>query len=171
VTGHRADSVTALLGADHHELDRLLSEAKRRLAAGEIARAAEVFSDFREGLERHIAAEEDLLFPALESRTGSPASGPLVVMRSEHADLRRLLAEVALALGSAAHECHVTPLAALTARIYAHNGKEERILYPMADRMLEGEPDRMELVRRIAVAVGAGDDGRNVSSDPSEEAD
>ena len=50
-------------------------------------------------------------------------------MRMEHAEIRRLMAEVAVSLERSGGEGHTTPLAALTARVYAHNGREERILY------------------------------------------
>jgi hypothetical protein len=55
-------------------------------------------------------------------------------MRLEHSEIRRLMAEIASELERGGDEEHTTPLAALTARIYAHNGKEERILYPAMDR-------------------------------------
>ena len=42
-----------------------------------------------------------------------------------------------------------TPLAALTARIYAHNGKEERILYPMSDRLAREAGTLDDLLRRL----------------------
>jgi hypothetical protein len=58
------------------------------------------------------------------------------------------MAEVTDSLARGGEEGHVTPLAALTARIYAHNGKEERILYPAADRAI-GDATLEELVRRL----------------------
>jgi iron-sulfur cluster repair protein YtfE (RIC family) len=128
------ESLTHLLRLDHHRLDAVLAAAKQALRAGDLARARARFSEFREGLERHIAAEEEVLFPAFEALTGAAGGGPTHVMRSEHGELRRLMAEVASGLEGGGGEGHTTPLAALTARIYAHNGKEERILYPALDR-------------------------------------
>ena len=129
-----AESLTHHLGRDHRRLDAILAAAKRSLHSGDIARGLARFSEFREGLERHIAVEESVLFPVFESLTGGAGAGPTVVMRLEHAEIRRLMAEIASGLARGGDAGHTTPLAALTARIYAHNGKEERILYPALDR-------------------------------------
>jgi iron-sulfur cluster repair protein YtfE (RIC family) len=141
-------SVTELLTRDHSRLDSILADVKRCLAAGDLRGASVGFSEFRGGLERHMDAEEEVLFPAFDAVTGAPGTGPTHVMRLEHAELRRLMAEVTDSLARGGEEGHVTPLAALTARIYAHNGKEERILYPAADRAI-GDATLEELVRRL----------------------
>ena len=128
------ESLTHLLSLDHRRLDAILAAAKQSLHAGDIARGFARFSEFRNGLERHIAAEEEVLFPVFEALIGGPGNGPTHVMRLEHSEIRRLMAEIASELERGGDEEHTTPLAALTARIYAHNGKEERILYPAMDR-------------------------------------
>ena len=143
-----AHSVTQLLGEDHRRLDSILADAKRCLCAGDLRRAAVRFAEFRSGLERHIVAEEEILFPAFESLTGS-TDGPTRVMRMEHVELRRLMAEVAASLEGGGDETNAPPLAALTARIYAHNGKEERILYPATDRAALDAAILEDLVRRL----------------------
>jgi iron-sulfur cluster repair protein YtfE (RIC family) len=144
--------VAQLLGRDHRRLDAILAEAKRFLAAGDLGRAAAKFAEFREGLERHIAVEEELLFPAFERLTDGGGGGPTHVMRVEHAELRRLMAEIAATLVRGGREGPTTPLAALTARIYAHNGKEERILYPAMDRLGEVAFPLAELASRLGVS-------------------
>ena len=55
-----------LLGRDHRRLDSILADAKRCLVAGDLPRASARFAEFRDGLDRHIAAEEEILFPAFE---------------------------------------------------------------------------------------------------------
>ncbi len=142
-------SVTQLLGVDHRRLDAILADAKRWLAAGNLPRACARFAEFRDGLEHHIAAEEEILFPVFESLTGNAAGGPTRVMRLEHAEIRRLMAEVVSNLERGGGEGHTTPLAALTARVYAHNGKEERILYPAADRVARDTLALKQLMRRL----------------------
>jgi iron-sulfur cluster repair protein YtfE (RIC family) len=143
-----ADTVTAILGQDHRRLDGLLADAKRALTAGERPRAAALFAAFRDGLERHIVAEEEVLFPAFEALTGI-TTGPTRVMRAEHADIRAYLAEVANRLAAGGGEGLATPLASLTALLYAHNGKEERILYPATDRAAGAAGTLAALVARI----------------------
>ncbi len=149
-----ASSVSELLGRDHRRLDSMLADAKRWLVAGDLPRASARFAEFRDGLEHHIAAEEEVLFPAFETLTGGAGGGPTHVMRLEHAEIRRLMAEVASNLERGDGERHATtPLAALTARIYAHNGKEERILYPAIEQAAR-EADALEaLLRRTLSAL------------------
>ncbi len=142
-------SMTQLLGLDHRRLDCMLADAKRWLAAGELARASARFGEFRTGLERHIAVEEEIVFPAFEALVGGAAGGILQVLRAEHAEIRRLLEEVAASLERGIEEGRATPLAALTARIYAHNGKEERVFYPTADRVAGEAGAREALVARV----------------------
>jgi iron-sulfur cluster repair protein YtfE (RIC family) len=149
-------SVTQLLGADHRRLDALLADAKRLLGAGDLPGAAARFGAFRSGLERHIVAEEEILFPAFGSLTGLSGAGPVQVMRAEHAEIRRLLADVASTLGSDAGERPTSELAALTALLYAHNGKEERILYPATDRAARAAGSLDELLAALRETFGLG---------------
>jgi iron-sulfur cluster repair protein YtfE (RIC family) len=141
-------TVGEIFGRDHRGLDELLGEVERALGAGQPARAAVFFSRFREGLERHIVAEEDVLFPAFEELTGV-AGGPTAVMRAEHAEIRDLLRKIAGCLEGSAD--FAVPLGNLTALLYAHNAKEERILYPMTDRAAEKAGKLEALLSRIAL--------------------
>jgi iron-sulfur cluster repair protein YtfE (RIC family) len=61
----------------------ILADAKRGLAAGDLPRASRRFSEFRTGLEHHIAAEEEVLFPVFKALTGATGGGPIQV-RLEH---------------------------------------------------------------------------------------
>jgi iron-sulfur cluster repair protein YtfE (RIC family) len=142
------ETLSDLFGRDHRRLDSLLADSKRALAAGETARAAPLFTAFREGLERHIVAEEEILFPAFEELTGVVA-GPTRVMRAEHADIRQLLDEIASRMERGSQGGYTGPLASLTALLYAHNGKEERILYPATDRAASGAGRLEDLLAKI----------------------
>lgn len=143
-------TVTSVLSRDHRRLDDLFADAKRALAAGEVARAAEQFAAFREGLERHMAVEEQVLFPAFESLTGITA-GPTRVMRAEHDQMRELLDAISSRLAQDAPGPQQTPLAELTALLYAHNGKEERILYPTTDHAAEAAGTLESLVEKLGL--------------------
>ena len=143
-----ADSVSELLGADHRRLDEVFADTKRLYAAGSIADAQARFAVFREGLLHHIEAEEQLLFPAFDELTGTTQGGPTAVMRSEHVELTKLMSELADTL-TTAPEDGTTPFASLTALIFAHNGKEERILYPTTDRLANESGGLADLVSRL----------------------
>jgi len=145
------DSITALLSLDHRRLDELLRETKRALAAADLRRAAALFAEFRSGLERHIAAEEEILFPAFEALAAIGGGGPTRVMRSEHAEILRLLAELTAILDGDDASARTMAIAVLTARLFAHNGKEERIIYPATDRAARDAGTLSDLVRRLGL--------------------
>lgn len=142
-------SVTQILSRDHRRLDAVLAAAKQALFAGDVPGGRARFSEFRSGLERHIQAEEEVAFPAFEAVSGGADGGPTAVMRHEHVELRSLMGDVAAELEPEGKQAYTTPLAALTARLFAHNGKEERILYPMMDRAALDSGTIEELIRRI----------------------
>ena len=148
-----SDAVTEVLGRDHRRLDSILADAKQWLVAGDVARASARFAEFRDGLEHHIVAEEEVLFPAFEAFVGGAGGGPTHVMRMEHAEMRKLMAEVSASLERGDDSRPSPPLAALTARIYAHNGKEERILYPMIDQAAREGGELEDLLRRTLSAL------------------
>jgi len=148
-----AESLTEVLALDHRRLKELLTEAKQALHAGDSARAFARFAEFRDGLERHITAEEDVLFPAFEALTGISAGGPTSVMRMEHREIRKLMAEIASALEHGDGNGHAMAMAALTARLYAHDGKEERIVYPATDRAARDADALQALLHRIKASA------------------
>lgn len=92
----------------------------------------------------HHAKEEDLLFRELEE-TGMPAdSGPIAVMLAEHRRGRLLVAAMGTALEKiragrtdAAHELSAAAWSYIDL-IRAHIGKENNILFEIADSLIEG---------------------------------
>lgn len=138
----RTETVSTYLQSDHRRLDALLDECRRLVEAGDMTRAAGLFDQFQEGLVRHIRIEEDLLFPEFEKAAGMGRdSGPTGVMLSEHVEIQRLMEEIheALAATPPAREAFEPLRSALLALLSEHNTKEERILYPMSDRMIDPE--------------------------------
>jgi len=109
----------------------------------------EMLDFFRNFADRcHHSKEENLLFVKMEER-GMPAQrGPIAAMLSEHAEGRRLTAAMAEALPQAA-EGDPAATAALSANLgayarflRAHIGKEDGVLYPMAERLFTAEDQR-----------------------------
>jgi len=126
------------LSWDHDRLDAFEQGAFAARAAGDLETALSLFERFRVGLFRHIGFEEDLLFPAIESAAGFPPhAGPTAVMRAEHVEIRAAVQLLRDAIGDPSADAD-----SLRGRLHAalgpHNDKEERILYPMADRALSG---------------------------------
>ena len=81
--GPDSTSVAGFLEWDHDRLDGLLDDTRRLLGSGRPEDAAARFTEFRDGLQRHIRMEEEVLFPAFELATGMSHGGPTGQMRLE----------------------------------------------------------------------------------------
>ncbi len=82
----------------------------------------------------HAMLEDELLFTALEPHLGE--AGPLAVMRTEHEQIENALIGVEDA--SSLKEAAESVLPAL-AMARSHFQKEERVLFPMAEQVLDEE--------------------------------
>lgn len=91
----------------------------------------------------HHGKEEALLFPAMEA-CGIPAhAGPTAVMRHEHDEGRALVRRMGL-LASADdasfdRDAFRGPALEFVALLRSHIGKEDHILFPMAERLLHDD--------------------------------
>ncbi|WP_447980651.1 hemerythrin domain-containing protein [Candidatus Nitrospira bockiana] len=139
-------TITQFMQDDHDRLDRLLTEATAA-ASTDLTRAMGAFTGFRQGLERHIVWEEDLLFPVFDRESGMEGQGPTAVMRLEHRRIKEGLDQIHDRL----REGKAFDLLArqLVDTLAAHNQKEERILYPWIDRLL-ASADAEALMQRMA---------------------
>ena len=138
-----SETATSYLQADHRRLDGLMQDCRARAGAREMEAAGRLFEEFRTGLMRHIKIEEGLVFPEFERATGIGRSqGPTGVMRFEHEEIIRLLGLMRdlFTWPKPDHDEFERLHGTLMALLHEHNGKEERILYPMTDQMLP--PDR-----------------------------
>jgi hemerythrin-like domain-containing protein len=140
------DTVTAYLSWDHDRLDALLESVRNRVESGEWGHARRVYSEFDRGLDRHIRLEEEILFPLFEARTAS--TGPTTVMREEHQLIRGVLVALGAAVGRGDTLAFRSGLAALASLLPPHNEKEEQVLYPTTDRVLQ-ESERAGLAARL----------------------
>jgi hemerythrin-like domain-containing protein len=131
-------SLSEYLQSDHRYCDELFELVAPLAQAGKWGEAKQALEAFEEALERHLAREENVLFPALERAHGGPM-GPTHMMRIEHSAMRDLVAQMHDALER--QDAGELDAATETLRItlQQHNMKEEGILYPMADRLLAGE--------------------------------
>jgi iron-sulfur cluster repair protein YtfE (RIC family) len=140
-------TVTAYLSWDHDRLDALLLDVIRDVEGGRFAQARQTYREFDEGLLRHIRIEEDVLFPVFEARTGM-TGGPTTVMRQEHRDIQRAIALMREGLLAEDQTRFTDGLVLLRQVLPDHNAKEEHVLYPSTDRMLN-ERERLALAERL----------------------
>ena len=92
-----------------------------------------------ESLRRHIYLEEEFLFPPLKV---AGMMGPVMVMLKEHGEMWHTMADLEgrLATLDGGDTAAVEALCReLVGELQEHNGKEEMILYPQADAVLDAE--------------------------------
>jgi iron-sulfur cluster repair protein YtfE (RIC family) len=131
--------VSAVFCSDHERLARLEVDAFVARAAGDTAAAASRYETFSAGLRRHIAIEEELLFPLFEKRAGLfPESSATEEMRREHQEILRLLVEILRTIGDPA-KLPDQARAAFHEILEKHHFKEEGLLYPALDQLLTPE--------------------------------
>lgn len=131
--------------ADHRRLDALLDETLDLFESGSLVDARRRFDELECGLDRHIRAEENFLFPFFETRA---AHGPTAVMRDEHVQIRAAMRGIAAALVDGTEKEFFDAVDLFESTHGDHNVKEEQILYPMADMMMLDD-ERGEIVRRM----------------------
>jgi iron-sulfur cluster repair protein YtfE (RIC family) len=142
--------INEYLSWDHDRLDGILADVTRMVDDGELERAEHTYSDFREGLQRHIRIEEEILFPLFEQRTGM-VRGPTEVMRQEHRVIKEAMDLMAEALASGKGASYHEGRELLEESLPSHNQKEEHVLYPTIDHLLDPD-ERVKLVARLLTA-------------------
>lgn len=151
-----------------HVLESASNEASRMYGTHEIRpELIEMLLDFFRGFtdKCHHAKEEKHLFPMLEKRGMSHDSGPIAVMLMEHNEGRKGLANTAGLLPAAkqndkgAIKSIAENLSAYVTMLIAHIEKENKVLFPMADRILTNEDQEdlekaFEIVEKIETGEG-----------------
>lgn len=98
-------------------------------------------------LKRHMALEEEVLFPAYEQEPYAP-QGPTTALRAEHDTIVRLIRDSSRVIRTRQSEAVLESLARLEYQMIKHHEKEEDIFLPMAGLILDGR--REALLRRLA---------------------
>ena len=135
-------SLTECLEHHHRECDDLFATLEDAVSKADWARARLNFALFRDQLEAHFRAEEEVLFPHFESVTGM-TNGPTSVMRAEHESMRTVLARMADALENEDEAEFAGESETLFVLMQQHNMKEEGVLYPMCDRRLANQAETL----------------------------
>jgi hemerythrin-like domain-containing protein len=151
-------SPTDVLREEHEiilqALDVLEGAAERSAAGHAVAAAwwAAFVAWLRAFADRsHHAKEEAALFPAMV-KAGVPSEGPIAVMLEEHAEGRRLVA----AIESSGAAARIRACRAYVALLRDHIGKENGIVFPLAEAVLDERA--VEGLRREFDAVEAEQD-------------
>lgn len=136
------NNIKNFMTGDHRQCDELLAHVEQALTARSWNEASAAFAGFQAAVLQHFAAEESLLFPAFEEKTGM-LSGPTQVMRGEHVQMRELMAAAHEALLAQDAEDYEGNAETLFIMMQQHNVKEENVLYPMCDQLLNNQMDTL----------------------------
>jgi hemerythrin-like domain-containing protein len=123
------------LEREHREIDGGIEEYTAALDRGD----ADTTPLLRAmgGLRRHIYLEEEFLFPPLKE---AGMTMPIFVMLREHGELWDTMDGLdALLTATTASGALQDACRELLAKLDSHNSKEEPIIYPQADAVLEPE--------------------------------
>jgi hemerythrin-like domain-containing protein len=134
---------------DHRACDTAWVEVESAVDDEAFDKAAERFAVFSSAMTRHLAWEEQVLFPAFEDATGM-RGGPTFVMRSEHDQMRGLLRMMEEAVSDESFDDVLEHGDTLLMLIQQHNQKEEGMLYPMSERVLG---DRWHDIRQQCLSL------------------
>ena len=140
--GFFMQNIKEFMAGDHRHCDDFFVAVEREVARGAWALAFSAFSKFQDAMLRHFSAEESLLFPAFEQRTGM-YMGPTQVMRGEHVQLRELMVAACEALVTQDADAYLGDAETLLIMMQQHNMKEENVLYPMCDQQLLDQIDTL----------------------------
>ncbi len=132
---------------EHSLYEDLLSECHDTVENEDWESVNLIFSQLVMHLKRHIALEEEVLYPAYESAPHAP-QGPTTALREEHSTIIRMIQDMAPVIKSRNSEHVLECLAHLENQMIKHHEKEEDIFLPMASHILNASHD--ELLRKLS---------------------
>jgi hemerythrin-like domain-containing protein len=135
---------TEILSSEHRVIEQVLDclEALARRARDEqrldIERAGVALEILRTFADRcHHGKEEERLFPMLVARGMSTHHGPIAVMLDDHRSGREHVARMAAACTAADVRAFAAAAEGYVALLRDHIAKEDGVLFPMAESMLD----------------------------------
>jgi len=136
-------TISSIMQDNHRHCDELYASVEEAVANRDWASADRCWQLFTSEFHAHIDdREEGQLFPAFEAANGPP--GPIAVMRSEHEQMRALVAQLGQSLAARDQQEFLGLGETLMLLTQQHNMKEENILYPVMDQLIASEADRLQ---------------------------
>lgn len=130
-----AGATGAVLEHEHHRIDETFAAFVTALERGNVDSAS--FKAAGDDLRHHIYVEETYHFPPLRE---AGMMGPIMVMLAEHGRMWDLLDSIQQGIDQSRPAAELLELwTQLATTIADHNMKEEHILYPAGDNLLDAE--------------------------------
>ena len=153
------ETISSYLAGEHTRCDALFDQAQVCVLAAQWPEAALAFERFELALDRHLAMEETIVFPAFEHAMGG-AAGPTGVMRKEHLQIRGVVQRLNESIGHRQANVFFDHADTFRILLHQHSEKEEGVLYPMAERVLCSSQDQLIASMKSLAAMHAGLDVR-----------
>lgn len=128
-------TLTELLAADHDVAEQSLRAIVSHVEAGDFAHALAECLVMEPELRRHIAVEEEIVFPVFELRLGM-VGGATLALREEHREIERAMALMSGSLAAGSAPGFQDAYRSFEATFVDHARREETLLYPSLDGAL-----------------------------------
>ena len=131
---------------NHSEQEELLFRCQEAVEVEDWESANLAFRELIMRLKSHIELEEEVLYPAYESRVEAPQQ-PTESLREEHSKIVQFIRDMNRLFASRNSDSVLECLARLENLMIKHHEKEEDIFLPMAGSVLEA--GREELLQKM----------------------
>lgn len=128
---------------DHRDCEARWVDVEELLSADDLEMAADAWQKYEASMHRHMAMEEEVLLPALETGGDTSDVDTVEAILSDHEKMRGLLEKVGKAIDYGDVEQAMELGDRLLILVQKHNDREETALYPMAEGLLEDDWDEM----------------------------
>lgn len=132
---------------EHSLYENLLSQCTEAVEIEDWKTVNLLFKKMVTHLKRHMALEEEVLYPAYEAATHAP-QGPTGALREEHDQIVRLIMDMARVIKTRDSDYVLECLTHLETQMIKHHEKEEDLFLPMASHILDAK--REEISRQLA---------------------
>lgn len=139
---HAMNTICAFLNLDHQRCDDLFSRAETRIAQRLWDDATDSFRLFHDALRQHIRMEEKVLLPAFIQAIPD-STAPVSMLHMEHLQIRGIADRMSDAILRLDPVDFVLHAETYTLLMQQHTLKEEDMLYPLLDRVLERKRDKI----------------------------
>ena len=128
---------------DHRDCDARWTDVEELLDTSDIDLARVAWEKYDKSMRRHLAMEEEVVFPAFDANSSMAGDGPVAGLKMEHKQMLGLLDQIGDAIDEDKAELAMDIGDTLLMLVQQHNAKEEDMLYPMAENLLSGDWDSL----------------------------
>ena len=138
------NEVLQIMNDDHQKLEDLFSRLLSALNAKH-SNSTDIFSQFKQTLQKHFIWEEKVLFPLFEKRAGLSSVDTIFVLRNEHHQINKMFViKIEKLISENRFNDIQHLLIGLEEMLTMHRKMETEMFYPWFDESLEdGEKDNV----------------------------